>query len=117
MMTMNSYGTVNAIGANCVFRRKALDSIGGHAPGLSEDMHTAMQLFAKGWKSIYVPQIFSKGLVPSSLTSFYKQQLKWSRGTLDLLVTVFPKLFRHFTWRQRIHFGVLPFIIFQDFFT
>jgi cellulose synthase/poly-beta-1,6-N-acetylglucosamine synthase-like glycosyltransferase len=108
MMTMNSYGTVNAIGANCVFRRKALDSIGGHAPGLSEDMHTAMQLFAKGWKSVYVPKTFTKGLVPSSLTSYYKQQLKWSRGTLELLVDVFPKLFKYFTWRQKIHFAILP---------
>ncbi len=108
MMSMNSYGTVNAIGANCAFRREALDSIGGHAPGLSEDMHTAMQLYAKGWKSVYVPEIFSKGLVPASLTSYYKQQLKWSRGTLELLVSVYPKLFKYFTWRQRIHFGVLP---------
>jgi cellulose synthase/poly-beta-1,6-N-acetylglucosamine synthase-like glycosyltransferase len=108
MMTMNSYGTVNAIGANCVFRRKALDSIGGHAPGLSEDMHTAMQLFAKGWKSVYVPRIFTKGLVPSTLTSYYKQQLKWSRGTLELLVDVLPKLFKKFNWRQIIHFGILP---------
>jgi len=108
MMTMNSYGTVNAIGANCVFRRKALDSIGGHAPGLSEDMHTAMQLYAKGWKSVYVPIVFTKGLVPATLTSYYKQQLKWSRGTLELLVSVYPKLFSDLTWRQRIHFGILP---------
>ena len=108
MMTMNTYGTVNAIGANCVFRRKALDSIGGHAPGLAEDMHTAMQLYAKGWKSVYVPKIFTKGLVPATLTSYYKQQLKWSRGTLELLVSVFPKLYKEFTWRQRIHFGILP---------
>ncbi|MCH8557348.1 MAG: glycosyltransferase [Balneolia bacterium] len=108
MMTMNSYGTVNAIGANCIFRRKALDSIGGHAAGLSEDMHTAMQLYAKGWKSVYVPEIFTKGLVPATLTSYYKQQLKWSRGTLELLVSVLPKLFSKFTWRQRIHFGILP---------
>ena len=108
MMSMNTYGTVNAIGANCVFRRKALDSIGGHAPGLSEDMHTAMQLYAKGWKSVYVPKIFTKGLVPATLTSYYKQQLKWSRGTLELLVSVFPKLYKDFTWRQRIHFGILP---------
>ncbi len=108
MMCMNSYGTVNAIGANCVFRRKALDSIGGHAPGLSEDMHTAMQLHAKGWKSIYVPQAFTKGLVPASLTAYYKQQLKWSRGTLELLVSVYPKLFKNFTWRQKIHYGILP---------
>ena len=109
MMSMNSYGTVNAIGANCVFRRKALDSIGGHAPGLSEDMHTAMQLHAKGWKSIYVPKVYTKGLVPASLTSYYKQQLKWSRGTLELLVAVYPKLFRKFSWRQKLHYGILPF--------
>ncbi len=108
MMTMNSYGTVNAIGANCVFRREALDSIGGHAAGLSEDMHTAMQLFAKGWKSVYVPKIFTKGLVPATLTSYYKQQLKWSRGTLELLVSVFPRLYDKFTWRQKVHFGILP---------
>ena len=108
MMSMNTYGTVNAIGANCVFRRKALDSIGGHAPGLSEDMHTAMQLYAKGWKSVYVPKVFTKGLSPATLTSFYKQQLKWSRGTMELLVSVFPKLFNKLNWRQRIHFGILP---------
>ena len=108
MMTMNSYGTVNAIGANCVFRRKALDSIGGHAPGLTEDMHTAMLLYAKGWKSVYVPKVFAKGLVPSSLSAYYQQQLKWSRGTLELLVSVYPKLFKHFTLRQKLHFGILP---------
>lgn len=108
MMTMNSYGTVNAIGANCVFRRKALDSIGGHAPGLSEDMNTAMQLHAKGWRSVYVPNVYTKGLVPASLTSYYKQQLKWSRGTLELLVTEYPKLFSKFSWRQKIHYGILP---------
>ena len=108
MMTMNSYGTVNAIGANCTFRRKALDSIGGHAPGLAEDMHTAMQLHAKGWKSVYVPEVLATGLVPSTLTAYYKQQLKWSRGTLDLLTHVYPKLFKKFNWRQRIHYALLP---------
>ncbi|WP_185956479.1 glycosyltransferase family 2 protein [Changchengzhania lutea] len=108
MMCMNSYGTVNAIGANCVFRREALNSIGGHAAGLSEDMHTTMQLYAKGWESVYVPRVLTKGLAPSSLTAYYKQQLKWSRGTLDLLTTVYPKLFKNFTVRQKIHFGILP---------
>lgn len=108
MMCMNSYGTVNAIGANCTFRRAALDSIQGHAPGLAEDMHTAMQLHAKGWKSVYVPKILARGLVPSSLTAYYKQQLKWARGTTDLLAHVYPKLFKQFNWRQRIHYGLIP---------
>jgi len=108
MMGMNSYGTVQAIGANCTFRRKALDSIGGHAAGLSEDMHTAMQLHAKGWKSVYKPVVITRGLVPANIEAYYKQQLKWSRGTFELLFTVFPRLFRHFSWRQRLHYFLLP---------
>jgi len=108
MMTLNAYGAVNAIGANCVFRRKALDSIGGHAPGLCEDMHTAMLLYSKKWKAVYVPEIVAEGLSPSNLTGFFKQQLKWSRGTFDLLINVYPRIFRKLTARQKIHFGVLP---------
>jgi cellulose synthase/poly-beta-1,6-N-acetylglucosamine synthase-like glycosyltransferase len=108
MMSMNSYGTAQAIGANCTFRREALDSIGGHAPGLSEDMHTAMRLHANGWKSLYVPEALSRGLVPASLSGFYKQQLKWTRGSLDLLVNVVPKLFMKLSWFQRIHYLTIP---------
>ena len=108
MMTMNRYGTVLAIGANCTFRRIALDSIGGHAAGLAEDMHTAMQLHAKGWKSVYVPAVLARGLVPSTLSAYYTQQLKWSRGVFELLVTSYPKLFKKFTWQQKLHYAVIP---------
>ena len=108
MMGMNAYGTAQAIGANCTFRRAALDEIGGHAPGLSEDMHTAMQIHAKGWKSIYVPEQLTRGRVPSNLPAYYKQQLKWSRGTFELLFRVYPKLFRGFSWRQKLHYFLLP---------
>ena len=109
MMAMHTYGTVQAIGANCTFRRAAIDSIGGHASGLSEDMHTAMQMHAKGWRSVYVPEILTRGLVPATMSSYFKQQLKWSRGTWELLVTTYPKLFKKFTWRQKIHYATLPF--------
>ncbi len=109
MMCMNTYGTVQAIGANCTFRRTALESIGGHAAGLSEDMHTAMQMHAKGWKSIYHPAILTRGLVPATMSSYFKQQLKWSRGTWDLLLFTYPKLFTKFTWRQKLHYFLLPF--------
>jgi cellulose synthase (UDP-forming) len=109
MMGMHTYGTVQAIGANCTFRRTALDSIGGHASGLAEDMHTAMLLHAGGWRSVYVPVILTRGLVPATMSSYYKQQLKWSRGTWELLVATYPKLFTKFTWRQKLHYFTLPF--------
>jgi cellulose synthase (UDP-forming) len=115
MMCMNSYGTVQAIGANCTFRRTALDSIGGHAAGLAEDMHTAMQLHAQKWKSVYVPRVLTKGLVPATLSAYYKQQLKWSRGVFELLVTTYIKLFTKLNWRQKLHYGLLPFFYFSGF--
>ncbi len=109
MMTcMGSYGTAQAIGANCTFRRSALDSIGGHANGLSEDMHTAMRLHAGGWKSVYVPLPLSYGLVPVTLSAYYKQQLKWARGTFELLFTTYPKVFGGLTGLQRLHYATLP---------
>lgn len=104
MMSMNTYGCVNAIGANCTFRRKALDGIGGHAPGLAEDMHTAMLLYAKGWKSTYIPRVLARGLVPSTLYAYYRQQMKWTRGTMELILRVFPKIVAKLTFRQRIHY-------------
>ena len=108
MMTMNKYGTVLAIGANCTFRRTALDSIGGHAAGLAEDMNTAMHLHANGWKSVYVPKVLSRGLVPNTISAYYSQQLKWARGVFELLFTTYPKYFRKFSWKQKIHYGVIP---------
>ncbi|GAA4387015.1 hypothetical protein GCM10023186_32250 [Hymenobacter koreensis] len=108
MMGMNTYGTAQAIGANCTFRRAALDSIGGHAAGLTEDMHTAMRLHAAGWKSVYVPEVLSRGLVPASLGAYYAQQLKWARGAFDLLFRVYPALFSRFSWQQKIHYFTLP---------
>ncbi|WP_223284556.1 glycosyltransferase family 2 protein [Hymenobacter qilianensis] len=113
MMGMNSYNTAQAIGANCTFRRTALDSIGGHAAGLTEDMHTAMRLHAQGWKSVYAPVIVSRGLVPASLAAYYAQQLKWARGSFELLFRVYPTLFSRFTWRQRLHYLTLPLYFFS----
>ncbi len=115
MMSMNSYGTAQAIGANCTFRRKALDSIGGHAAGLAEDMHTSMKLHAQGWKSVYVPRVLTRGLVPNTLSAYFKQQLKWSRGVFELLVTTYPKVFQKLTWRQKLHYGLLPWHYFMGF--
>ncbi|HWV66845.1 glycosyl hydrolase [Chitinophaga sp.] len=65
-------------------------------------------MHAKGWKSVYVPIVLTRGLVPATMSAYYAQQLKWARGTLELLVTSYPALFRSFTWRQRLHYGTIP---------
>jgi cellulose synthase (UDP-forming) len=102
LMGLAGHGAGLAIGANCTFRRSALASIGGHGVGLAEDLVTAIRLHARGWRSVYVPEIVSRGLVPEDLGSFYRQQLKWSRGVYEVLFTELPRQWGGLTRRQRL---------------
>jgi cellulose synthase (UDP-forming) len=103
-MGLHGHGACVAIGANCTFRRAALASIGGHGIGLAEDLVTAIRLHAKGWQSVYVPTIVSRGLVPEDLGSFYRQQLKWARGVYEVAFTELSRLAGRLTWRQRLSY-------------
>lgn len=101
-MGLHGHGACVAIGANCTFRRIALATIGGHGVGLAEDLVTAIRLHAAGWRSVYLPEVVSRGLVPEDLGSFYRQQLKWARGVYEVAFAELPHLFRRLTWRQRL---------------
>jgi cellulose synthase (UDP-forming) len=101
---MNGYNCAVAIGANCTFRRKALESIGGHGIGLAEDLVTSIRIHAKGWNSVYAPVIVSRGLVPEDLGSFCKQQLKWSRGVHEVLFAELPGLWKDLSFWQRLSY-------------
>ena len=103
-MGLHGLGSAVAIGSNCTFRRKALESIGGHGIGLAEDMTTAIRIHAAGWKSIYTPIIVSRGLVPEDLGSFCKQQLKWARGVHEVLFAEVPRLWMKLSFWQRISY-------------
>ena len=103
-MGLFGHGGAVAIGANCTFRREALISIGGHGVGLAEDLVTSIRLHAAGWRSIYVPEVVSRGLVPEDLGSFHQQQRKWARGVYEVAFAEMPRLFRKLTWRQRFSY-------------
>lgn len=103
-MGMNGFNCSVAIGANCTFRREALQSIDGHGIGLAEDLVTSIRLHAKGWKSVYEPSIVSRGLVPEDLGSFCKQQLKWARGVHEVLFSELPRLWKGLTFMQKLSY-------------
>lgn len=103
-MGMSGYNCAVAIGANCTFRRKALESAGGHGTGLAEDLVTAIRIHAQGWKSVYHPAIVARGLVPEDLGSFCKQQLKWARGVHEVLFDEVPKLWAKLSIWQKLSY-------------
>jgi cellulose synthase (UDP-forming) len=114
-MGMHGHNCAVAIGANCTFRRKALESIGGHGIGLAEDLVTSIRIHSQGWQSIYNPVIVSRGLVPEELGSFCKQQLKWSRGVHEVLFAELPRLWKGLSGWQRLSYFTIGTYYFSGF--
>ena len=105
-MGMYGCGAAPIWGSHCTFRRAALRSIGGHQTGLTEDLHTALRLHAAGWRSVFVPTLHAAGLVPADLLAFTLQQFKWARGTFEVLLTVYPRLWHALRPRQNLAYLV-----------
>jgi cellulose synthase (UDP-forming) len=83
----NHFNAAFCVGTNVMFRRTALDEIGGIWTGSnSEDVWTSIELHRRGWKSIYVPQVLARGLAPQDVTSYLKQQLRWASGGFEVLL-------------------------------
>ena len=101
-MGMSGCGAAPVWGSHCTFRRKALRSIGGHGAGLAEDLQTSICLHAAGWRSLFVPDLKARGLVPSDFEAVAKQQYKWARGVFEVLFKTFPRLFHKLTISQNV---------------
>lgn len=74
------------VGSCAVYRRKALDAIGGTALiEHSEDVHTGFDLARAGWGLRYVPIPLATGLCPEDPDSFFFQQYRWCAGSMSLM--------------------------------
>jgi cellulose synthase (UDP-forming) len=89
-------------GTNVVFRREALESVGGFPENsLTEDFELSLHLHEAGWKSTYVPEVLANGLGPEDMASYVSQQHRWARGCISAI----PRVFRApLPWRQKIQY-------------
>jgi cellulose synthase (UDP-forming) len=73
-------------GTNVVFRRQALDDIGGFPEeSLTEDFELSVRLHELGWRSVYVNEVLARGLGPEDMASYVSQQQRWARGCLAVI--------------------------------
>ena len=73
------------VGTNVVFRRSAIDGIGGLARSHSEDIWTSYFLHTRGWRTIFLNEVLAEGQAPATVVAYFKQQRRWARGGLDML--------------------------------
>lgn len=77
-------GAMFCCGTNVVFRRSALDEVGGFPEqSVTEDFELSLVLQERGWKTAYVPEVLVQGLGPLDMSSYVSQQLRWARGCLS----------------------------------
>ena len=89
-------------GTNVVFRRDALDAVGGFPEtSLTEDFELSVRLHERGWRSAYVPEVLASGLGPEDMASYVGQQHRWARGCLSAIGGV---LRARLPLRQRIQY-------------
>lgn len=72
------------LGSNCIYRRAALEDVGGFRPGaLLEDTEITLRLAQAGWQTRYLETAVSYHAVPHTLSGYWQQRLRWSRGFQD----------------------------------
>ena len=104
----NRFNAAFCVGTNVIFRRSAIDEIGGiDTDSKSEDVWTSLHLHEAGWKSIYIPMTLAVGDAPETIEAYSKQQLRWATGGFEILFRHNPLSPRRtLTMDQRLQYFV-----------
>lgn len=104
MAGKNNFNAAFCVGTNVVFRRSAVETIGGiYDKSKSEDIWTALLLHEKKFRSVYIPDVLAIGDTPDTIKAFSKQQLRWATGGFEIFFWHNP-LFRPLTIDQKIQY-------------
>jgi len=110
----DSHNSAFFAGSSGVLRRQPLMEIGGfQTQTITEDIHTSMNLHARGYRSCYLNKVLSAGLMPETFDGYLKQRKRWAMGCIQVLLRDNPLTKRGLTLPQRIdYFGSIFYFFF-----
>ena len=92
-------------GSCAVLRRSAIEAIGGFkVETVTEDAHTALELHARGWRSVYLALPLAAGLATESFAAHVTQRTRWARGMAQILRLDCPLFKRGLSLPQRLNY-------------
>lgn len=101
-------------GSCAVVRRDALDEIGGFATEtVTEDVHTAIKLHKRGYRSVYYGESLAFGLAPHSLDTYLKQRMRWGMGSMQVFRQENILFGRGLTLGQRLNYFASALFFFE----
>lgn len=105
MQGKDKFNAAFICGTNVAIRREALLAVGGmDEKNIAEDFLTSLKMHQKGWKSHYTTEVLAEGLAPEDLLSYYKQQMRWARGSLEVLFGSNPILRKGLSFSQKLQY-------------
>lgn len=104
----NAFNASFCVGTNVVFRRAAVDDVGGIVTdSKSEDVWTSLRLHERGWRSVFLPTTLAIGDAPDTIVAYSKQQLRWATGGFEILFQSNPLApARRLTLDQRLMYFI-----------
>ena len=109
MPSRNEANAISFCGTMGMVRKEALIAVGGWAEDhVTEDMELSVRLLDGGWRSLYVPKTFGKGLIPPTYDAYKKQHHRWAFGGGKVLRAHWRKFLMRsgMTARQRFDFFI-----------
>jgi cellulose synthase/poly-beta-1,6-N-acetylglucosamine synthase-like glycosyltransferase len=109
MSSRNERDSVPFVGTMGLFRRSALESVGGWNEWcISEDTEASLRVLKAGWSGLYIPRCFGRGIVPPTFGGLNTQRHRWCFGGMQILRLHWRSLMpwdrspdNHLTIRQR----------------
>jgi hypothetical protein len=69
-----------------LIRRSALDEVGGWDERIiTEDAEISLRVLARGYRSVYVPTPYGRGIMPLTYEGLRKQRFRWAFGGIQIL--------------------------------
>ena len=86
MSSRQERDTVPFVGTMGLFRRSALESVGGWNEWcICEDTEASLRVLKDGWSGLYIPRCFGRGVVPPSWAGMLTQRHRWCFGAMQIL--------------------------------
>ncbi len=107
----DSFNAASCVGTGVVYRRSALDKIGGiPTDTVTEDIHTSLKLHKAGYKIINLNESIAYGIAASDLEEYYKTRRRWAHGNLHALSLENIIFCKELSFKQKLSYLTLGLI-------
>lgn len=105
----NDANAAISCGSGVVYRRAALEDIGGFPTwSMVEDLYASLLLERRGWHGVYFPYSLAEGTAPTDIFAQHRQRWQWAVDSLRIMFWRNPLFTSGLDLRQRLdffHFG------------